>query len=328
MSKKTEPDYLHPVPLDSSECDRCTNREERKKHEIEGYCNVVDCDDNLQIRCVGDWGKDKVTFLRMYVSIVAQAMKSKFNKINYIEICSGPGRCVDNHNYNLFDGSPLTVLTCDNAKYISNFLFIDYDNKTIDILKQRVKISKRVNQEIKDKSKMIIGDYTKPKELINKIKKEIPQQYNTLNIFFIDPTSFEVPFELYREILNQFIKVDFIINFPIGMDLNRNICKAIKIPNSTVFKKYQLAVPYPNKLKSAEYQTLAFHNENYELVNKIKTDILKDFGKYGFCHTMSYKIKNYYELIYFTKEKIGLKFWEIATKKTSNDIENQQLFLF
>ncbi|MBN2758596.1 MAG: three-Cys-motif partner protein TcmP [Bacteroidales bacterium] len=330
MSKKTESDFLHPVPLqtlENTKCDQCTNREERKRHEIEGYCNVIDFDDNLPIRCVGDWGKDKITFLRKYVDIVAKAMKNQFI-VNYIEICSGPGRCVDNHSYELIDGSPLTILTCDNAKYISNFLFVDFDKKTIDILNQRINMSKRIKQEVKDKSKIIIGDYTKPNELVTKIKKIIPQTYQTLNIIFIDPTNFEVPFNLYHEIINKLNRVDFIINFPFGMDLNRNICNAIKNPNGLSYSKYKKAIPYPNKLNTQEYKNLAFKNGNYDLVNFIKKDILLEFKLQGYKFSSSYKIKHYYELIFFSKSNKGLEFWKDASKIPCNDIENRQSYLF
>ena len=74
-------------------CLKCTNKHSRKSNEY-GLCSVaVSLLDSLPVRCVGSWAKDKIYFLTRYFEIFAGGMKNKFD-LNYIEICSGPGRCI------------------------------------------------------------------------------------------------------------------------------------------------------------------------------------------------------------------------------------------
>ncbi len=328
MANQTDSNFLNRVPL-LKECSHCKNSKQRQnEQDFDGYCNTKDVTDNLPIRCVGSWGKDKITFLRTYVDIVASAMKNKFSYINYIEICSGPGRCVDYETYDLFDGSPLAVMNCNNAKHISKYLFIDYDKKTIDILSKRVAVSKTIPNDLKNKAEFMLGDYNKPINLVKNIKEKIGIFNRTLSIVFIDPTNFEVPFDLYREIM-KLSNVDFIINFPIGMDLNRNICNAISnLSYGAALSKYKKGVPYPEKLDSDEYISLANKNGYVELVELITNDIVLDFNQFGYKYSTFYNIRNYYKLFFFSKNPLGLKFWNEATKKNCTERESGQRFLF
>jgi len=81
-------------------CKKCCNREERKELEEDTLCSyLVSVADGLPIRCVGEWGYEKIYRLVQYFNIFTKGMKNKWaGRLNYIEICSGPGRNIFRKN--------------------------------------------------------------------------------------------------------------------------------------------------------------------------------------------------------------------------------------
>ena len=101
-------------PLDLNEvlnpdCRHCKNKQERSTSE--GLCDIAfSVTDGLPIRCVGKWAFDKIYFLNQYFGIFGNGMKQKWDgRIDYIEICSGPGRCILREDAREVDGTSLRV---------------------------------------------------------------------------------------------------------------------------------------------------------------------------------------------------------------------------
>jgi hypothetical protein len=80
--------------------------------------------DDGAVRCVGDWAEQKIFYLVQYFGIFATGMKAKWSgKINYIEICSGTGRCINRHTGMEFDGTSLAIMNHKAFKNIRKALF-------------------------------------------------------------------------------------------------------------------------------------------------------------------------------------------------------------
>ena len=201
---------------DNPSCIRCGNKEERERVAENDLCNCAkSVEDNLPVRCVGEWAEEKIYLLNQYFGIFAEGMKNKWS-LNYIEICSGPGRCVNRKNGKEFDGTSLSILKHDQFRYVNKALFFDYDTNVTETLNQRIG-SLGLTQKAVAKH----GDYNKPDSICTELA-----QFNTyycLNLIFIDPTDCSLPFSLLRRISNVLPKFDLIINVATGTDFNRNI---------------------------------------------------------------------------------------------------------
>lgn len=208
----------------NSSCSICS-KEKRKQNTSDTLCTRAVGDDGLPIRCVGGWGKEKINFVHRYIDITGSGMKNKWNKLSYVEICSGPGSCIDKDKGVEFDGSPLSILQASGAKYIKSFVFIDNNEKVQNTLRERINKHKGIAQNTKDSVQIVHGDYNKADFLFDAITQHI----NTgLVVIFIDPTDMSVPFQTIIKLM-EIGKADFIINLPIYMDFTRNSKKTTYI---------------------------------------------------------------------------------------------------
>jgi len=218
---------------DNPLCIRRCNKEERGRVAENDLCSKVkSVEDNFLVRCVGEWAEEKIYLLNQYFGIFAEGMKNKWS-LNYIEICSGPGRCVNRKNGKEFDGTSLAILKHDQFRHVNKAVFFDYDTNVIETLNQRVG-----NLGLTHKAVAKHGDYNNS----DSICAELAQfnSYNCLNLIFIDPTDCSLPFSLLRRISSVLPKFDLIINVATGTDFNRNIKMAFeKTPhvrkNTSVF---------------------------------------------------------------------------------------------
>ena len=175
-------------------CKRGCNKERRKDLTENDLCTEANSiNDSLPIRCVGEWGMQKIYLLLQYLGIFGIGMKNKW-KLNYIEICSGPGRCIDRKGGMEFDGTATSIVKHKAFDHIQKALFFDFNKKVIDTLNKRLENLSVDNS----KAQAILGDYTKPDELCATIKEQISPY--SLNLCFIDPTDCSVPFKLIEEI--------------------------------------------------------------------------------------------------------------------------------
>lgn len=208
--------------IENTDCLKKCGKEKRKSETINELCTLTcSCNDNLPIRCVGDWAEKKIFHLVQYFGIFAIGMKNKWN-INYIEICSGPGRCIDRTTGTEFDGTALAIMKHKAFPHINKAIFIDYDENVVNTINERIK-RLRI-----DNAYSIKGDYYKPEELCGYLRKELNS--TSLNLVFIDPTDCSVPFDLIKKIKSVFHNVDMIINVASGTDVNRNIINVVLEP--------------------------------------------------------------------------------------------------
>lgn len=306
------------------ECERCRNAKERATHMVDGFCAVPSTIDDLKVRCVGGWGKDKVYFVATYVDIVGNALHRKFD-INYIEICSGPGRCIDYDNGEEFNGTPLAVLSTPGTRNLSNLFFFDINPIAIEILEKRITHQEAlIFKGDNPKVNVNVGDYLKNESIVDVVEKSVNHSSKCLNIVLIDPTDLSVPYEMYEALMDLKGKTDFIINFAEGTDLRRNIVRAAKNPNSPVGKKYSKALKNKKFFFSTKLQSLIEQNNHEELVESYLHEFLSPFKMKGFIHIQETKIEKYYKLIYLSQNALGAKFWSEASRKSAIERESRQ----
>ena len=74
--------------------------------------------DGLLVRDSGSWIHRKYFFLKRYMYIFTQGMKTKWHHLTYIDLFAGPGRCLIRDTNSEVDGSPLIALGYEFSKYI------------------------------------------------------------------------------------------------------------------------------------------------------------------------------------------------------------------
>jgi len=289
-------------------CKRNCNRDVRHEITSDGLCNeTISVIDQLPVRCVGEWAVQKIFHLVQYFGIFSSGMKNSWDgKINYIEICSSTGRCINRTSGEEFNGTAMCVLEHSNFKHLHRAIFIDYNERVVDTLNKRIENSKI------DTAIAILGDYNDPAGICEKIIKETDGV--GLNLVFIDPTDCSVPFALIAEIKKSLRHVDFIINIAIGTDVNRNIRTTIMSPitHKTVKDKYLKFLGsdafYQNP-KVQKFAKLGDHTKLRVLFRDAYTDSLRQIGYeyFDFKH-----IENYYDLVFASSHIKGLEFWQKA----------------
>lgn len=192
----------------------CLKCKDENVKEEDGICPFSVGDDELPLRCIGFWTKEKLYYLQRYMSIFNSAMKGKWPKRAYVELFAGPGFGIIRDSGDVIHGSPL--LAIDQANPFTRYIFVDINPDAILALEKRI-------QRVRPAAdvKFITGDCNSS---IEGIKKNIDNSY--LILTFIDPTGMQAKFSTIRS-LTKDLRMDLIINFPLQA-INRSYSYALQ----------------------------------------------------------------------------------------------------
>lgn len=264
-------------------------------------------DDGLLTKEIGDWGEEKYRLVATYAKLFATSMKEKWDCRVYIDLFAGAGRARIRNTKRIIPASP--ILALDITDKFDKYIFCDKDPLKIKVLQERVsKAYPNVD------SQFIPGDTN---QSVDRILSEIPQHrigFKVLCFCFADPFKLEnLKFETIRQLSARFM--DFLILIPSGMDANRNISYYIKSTNKTV----DLFLGTSNWRD--EWKQAASQGENFGHY------LTRRFGKemesigyinLGIEETIQIRStdKNLplYHLAFFSRNKLGQKFWKEARK--------------
>ena len=294
---------LNPTP--NPNCQKKCNKEARKASTENDLCmKVISVKDGLPVRCVGQWAEQKIYLLYQYFGIFTKGMKNKWSgKLNYIEICSGPGRCIDRDSGTEIDGTALAILQHEGFTHVRKALFFDFNKTVVDVLSERIAQLKISN------ALAFVADYNKADELCAIITKEI--QRDSLNLVFIDPTDCSVPFTLIRKIKETLPNVDFIINVATGTDFNRNVPMAIG--NADRASKYCSFLNNDTFFSDPETVALQQRGDFNNLRLKFRTTYQNSLAAIGCKYFDIEVIQHYYDILFAAEHETAMKFWNSAT---------------
>ena len=292
----------------NANCLKKCNKEKRKETTQDDLCiETVSIVDNLPVRCVGGWAMQKIFHLIQYFGIFTIGMKSKWQgNINYIEICSGPGICVNRENGEEFNGTSICIIEHPAREYLKRILFFDYNDSVVNTLNKRISDRKVTN------AKAVTGNYYKPDTICDKIIKETKGK--GLNLVFIDPTDCSVPFDLLKRIKERIKNVDFIVNFAIRTDFNRNIRNTILYPEThqNVLNKYTSFLGSDAFFTNQTVINAATQGNHIELRKLFRLEYMNSLKKIGYNHFDFKQIENYYDLVFASSHPKGIEFWNKA----------------
>ncbi len=302
----SNPLNLHSIP--NQGCKKECNKEKRMIYTENDLCTETNSLlDNLPIRCVGEWGREKIFFLVQYFGIFSQGMKNKWpGKLNYIEICSGPGRCIDRKNGDEFDGTARSIILHEAFQYIRNALFFDNNDIVVQTLNERIQ-----NVNISN-ARAYIGDYYQPESITKIIQDKITK--NCLNLIFIDPTDCSVPVDMIKSLKDVVNNVDLVINVATGTDFNRNIKNAVLNKNEKLKEKYSKFLGSQEYFKDNEVLRNVDYGNDRKLREKFREYYQNSLRKLGFGYFDVKFVKNFYDIVFASGHEKGLDFWRKATK--------------
>lgn len=295
-----------------SECMRC-DRSSRTATVEDGNCTVVRSQiDGLIVRCVGPWAYEKIYRLYMYFGIFSSGMKNRWKGLNYIEIGSGPGRCVDRISGKEIDGSSVAILLHPGFEFIKRALYIDNNPEVVENLNQRIRLLGRDGMAASVK-----GNYEIEAELIGALN-QISDEY--LNLVFIDPTQCNVPFNSISAVVKRLGSADLIINVALGTDVARNLRNAVCDPAYRLAKeKYELFLGDRTLFENPDMVERARKCTDRELQQSFMDSYIRSFGRLGYEYRDYKWVEHYYCLLFLSRARKGLAFWTKASRINPNN---------
>jgi len=296
---------LHGKP--NPHCRKCPPAE-RRRHSDDNLCPLTtSVDDGGPVRCVGDWANQKLHFLTQYLGIFGPGMNAKWEgNVHYVELCSGPGRCVVRDTGREMDGSPLAVLQHWAFPAFATATFLDHDPAVISALTARIK---RLN--LQDKARALQADYNDPDSIVLKIGQ---RPVKGLSLVFIDPTDCSVPFATVASIADHLRSVDFIINLAVRTDATRNIKRAILNDDSESRAKYIKFLGGDAFFQDPEIQDMARFDRDAALRAKFRDQYTNQMRHIRYQYFDFQPVEHYYDLLFASRHDLGLTFWKRAQK--------------
>jgi three-Cys-motif partner protein len=171
------------------------------------WSETVAASDQLPARPSGPWIDTKHRLLTYYANLFATGMRNKWEKRVYLELFSGPGKCLIRNTGKEDLGSPLKVIGHD----FTHFIFTEMSVPASKALATRLEAFPNA-----EKAEIWCGDCA---EAIQKM--HVPS--GALTFAFIDPTGIgHAPFALI-ETLQRKTRCDLLINIQHAMGIKMNI---------------------------------------------------------------------------------------------------------
>jgi len=247
-------------------------------------------EDGLVARSVGHWVVRKTHFVDRYVAIFTNAMRKKWKYRTYVELFAGPGRSFDRTTQEFSDGSALRALKANFTDYV----LVDIDKRATDALGKRIKLAgkgKTVHIITKDCNRAV-----------DDVLAGIPR--GALALTFIDPTNWQVTFDTVSN-LTKGRPMDLIITFHYGS------MKRAEQQNPASLTRFFGTKRWRDGRGAAYWYQL--YNQQLEPLGYLKD-----------CHLQSETVRNsrnvpMYGLVLFTKDQLGLDFWNKARAVDENE---------
>jgi three-Cys-motif partner protein len=192
-------------------------------------------------RRVGDWTRDKLKILELYLPPYLQATTRALERV-YVDAFAGPGLNLLERTQQQIDGSPLVALkaAATNGTRFSRFFFIDEDGEALDELRGHIGAL-----GLSDRCTLLYGNVNdRLPEVMRRINKRSP------TFVFLDTDGIEPKWTTIEAIASW--QVELLVNFPLGMSINRNE----RSPKTLGYFGTEEAVPLLNRRDSGRTRAL------------------------------------------------------------------------
>lgn len=279
---------------------------DRQNNTEDGICTITkSVQDDAPVRCVGDWAQQKIHFLTQYLGIFAAGIPQKWGgHIHYIELCSGPGRCIDRSSGSEMDGSALAILGHETFPFLETATFLDYNPDVVATLNARI-----TRLGLAAKATAVQADYNHPADIAAILSRRAAKG---LSLVFIDPTDCSLPFDTVAAIAHAIQKAVFIINVATRTDATRNLKQAILNGDSNARAKYTRFLGGDSFFNAPAVIAMAQNAQDADLRNVFRNAYQDALRALGYQHFAQETVKTYYDLLFASRHPLGLKFWRKA----------------
>lgn len=271
-------------------------------------------EDGLALRPSGPWVAEKLDYLERYINIFETSMRDKsWRRRNYIDLFSGPGKCIVDGTRTVYLGSPLLAVTTQYP--FTNYYFVDQNRQNIEVLQERCSVS-----SISDQIESLVGDSNAvARQIVDEIvsvdQQRMPGRYSSLNLAFLDPEGLELRWDTVATLAQPYT-MDLIIHYPQG-GLNRYMGQACEEEELTAVDLF---------FGDSEWRTIyEKHGNNHRmLIDHYKAklegigykEILRD-DEVGDEPLMrnAQKRAPLYRLLFASKSPLGHDFWRKVTRR-------------
>lgn len=257
--------------------------------------DVVICSDGKLAIEIGPWAQDKLFYVQSICDIFNMGMKNKWQTRTYIDLFSGPGKCIIETSKKEIDGSPLIALSC--KKPFTHYFFNDINDKLIKALEFRSEYCDFAKVKYFSKDCNLVID-----DLLQRLPAD------SLDFCFIDPLNWEIKFDSIRK-LTQSRKMDLLITFHLG-SIKRD---AAKPPQELIdfFPDPGWQQKYKKAREEGKLTGPVLLNAYKEGLKNIDYTYIRDsvFAK-------NEKNVLLYYLIFASKHQRGTYFWDEVTRRS------------
>jgi len=268
-----------------------------------------------------DYAKDKLTILSGYISRFTTSMRNKkWRALNYIDLHAGPGKNRFKPSGDIGIGSPLIALTTQRS--FKNYFFVELGHQEHLTLEQRIQAT-----EIKSGINLYKGDCNVEIDKIilklNQIDREkIPDMWGSLNLAFVDPEGLEIEWKTIEKLGKQ-NRMDLIINFSTS-GITRNIKQFFESDEETAIDRFFGTHEWRDIYSKLQVK------DNTIVRRELLDFYIHRLGQFGYENDLkrdehvfkNKKNRQIYSLIFASKHKLGIQFWNGAVK----EVQQPRLF--
>jgi three-Cys-motif partner protein len=265
----------------------------RKQHEV-----AAPADDNLKIRDVGPWSKDKHYFLSRYIDAFTTAMRNnpRWSGLHYIDLFAGAG--IERVEASGLEwGSPLIAAL---SRYPFTRLHVcELDAENFTALEERLR---RVPQPTSPR--LYRGDANL---VVNQLVAQVPM--DSLNLAFVDPCNLaQLKFPTLRALAGR--RTDIILFFPDYTDAVRNMLTTYKGNPNSPLSEYLGTTEW-----EADVEKVSWESCPATLVEVLKRQ-MRSLGYRAFEEERIYRedYRRLYKLVFCSMHDLGGEIWARVAK--------------
>jgi len=264
--------------------------------------NSVTAPDGLPALAVSEHVREKEFAISGMISIFNNGMQNRWRRQYYIDLFSGPGRCVIRGSREEVEGSP--ILAARSKVKFTDYFFADISLDFLEALKKRIgeldlKEPARVNY-FPSGADTVIGELT----------AKLPEARTSLGLAVLDPWGWDFSFSTLAN-LTSGRRLDLVINFPI-VNIKRNWRR--DLPQ---LDKFMNGRSYRESFESAMAREDLGVTPTRVLLDTYKKELQGIDYKFVRDHVgvqNSRGIPLYY-LIFASKHERGSEFWDKVTTR-------------
>jgi len=268
-------------------------------------------DDGLYTPEVGEWAELKYRLISYYAEMFSTAMKRKWDSRAYIDLFAGAGRGRMRGTSRVLATSATLALAVPDP--FDRYVFCDIDPNCIDVLRQRVEAEHGETRTVD----YLVGDSN---ELANEILERMRDQRRhgrLLSFCVVDPYKMaNLKFSTIEELSSLY--ADFLVLIPSYMDAHRNE-RVYAAPQNSTVAEFLGDPDWRSKWTASGGEFGAFIVDQFGLAMKRLGFIYNGLGEEVPVYLPS-KNRKLYHLAFYSKNKLGMKFWADARKGSDDQL--------